>query len=121
MNLLSLSERDGDTVIKGTNGPPVLEGSNQNTLLGVRPEHVKLSDGAGVPVTVQEVEHHGAESIIGCRVGDQRVLLRTEGWSSVNAGSETCIRWHPKDVHIFDAESGGRMNGAVKPVDVGGM
>lgn len=118
MNLLELSEHRGEAVISGTEGPRVLEGPGNGILLGVRPEHVRLSDGSGIPAKVVELEHHGADSILACKVGSQMVLLRTEGWSPIQPGADVRIHWRTEHVHVFDGGSGRRPVDAGRAIDV---
>ncbi len=118
MNILELSEHRGESVVAGTEGPKVLEGSGKGVLLGVRPEHVVLSDESGIPARVVELEHHGADSVLACKVGSQTVLVRTDGWSPIEPGADVRIHWQAERVHVFDAATGRRPRDAGRAIDV---
>ncbi len=72
MNLLALERGADGAVLEGTEGPVVLPAEYARGKLGIRPEHIALEFGRGVPATVQSVEYLGGDSLLGCRSADSR-------------------------------------------------
>ena len=86
--------------------PPLPPGGH----LGVRPECLRLAD-AGLPAVVAAVEYLGADSIVLCDAGGQRIALRVAGATDLVAGSTIRLAWRREDTHLFDA-AGARMEPA---------
>jgi sn-glycerol 3-phosphate transport system ATP-binding protein len=76
-------------------------------LLGIRPEHVRLSD-AGCPARVVTAEFLGADTVIACVVGDQPVMARVSGKAALSKDDAVHLEWRAEDMHFFDAASGRR-------------
>ena len=84
-------------------------GGAPNQTLGIRPEHIQLlSNGTGLPATVQSAEYHGADTIVTARIGDAALLIRAPGEVTLAPGSQVRLGWEPGAVHIFDAQTGVR-------------
>jgi len=75
----------------------------RGSLLGVRPESLRLAD-AGLPATVATVEYLGADSIVLCDAGGQRIALRVAGATALTAGSAVRLAWRGEDTHLFAAD-----------------
>jgi sn-glycerol 3-phosphate transport system ATP-binding protein len=73
--------------------------------IGVRPEHIDFSD-TGIGVTVESAEYFGADSVTTCRVGDQRLVVRTPGRPRLQAGMTAHVSWPASATHVFDRTSG---------------
>lgn len=121
MNLVQLANNGENAVVDGTSGPAVLEQRGQGLLLGVRPEHIVLSQKAGIPAQISDIEYHGAESIVTCAVGTQSLALRVAGHAHLKPGAHVRLEWANANVHLFDAQSedslgsaGDRRGGAKK-------
>jgi sn-glycerol 3-phosphate transport system ATP-binding protein len=79
------------------------------TLVGVRPEHVHFVESAEkVNGTVTSADYHGADTIIGVRVGADTVLVRSPGRVRLAAGAQVRLGWNQGDAHRFDSRSGAR-------------
>jgi sn-glycerol 3-phosphate transport system ATP-binding protein len=91
MNILSLGERD--------------------TLVGVRPEEMRLG-ASGLPAVVENIEYLGADSIVACAIGNERLLVRAPGRVMLSPGSETQVAWPTEATHFFDAATGRRRDDA---------
>jgi multiple sugar transport system ATP-binding protein len=78
--------------------------------LGVRPEHIEatLSDN-GVPMDVDVIEPTGAETHFYGKVGDSIWCVATRQRSSLEPGQRVLLRLPPEHVHLFDTESGRRL------------
>jgi sn-glycerol 3-phosphate transport system ATP-binding protein len=74
-------------------------------LFGIRPEHVILDD-SGIPARVQSAEFLGADTIVTCAYGGQTLAARVPGKAAFPIGAEVGVRWHPENLHFFDAASG---------------
>jgi multiple sugar transport system ATP-binding protein len=84
-------------------------------VVGVRPEHLSISDdGEGFPIEVTVVEELGADAYVYGRSGVEgtpdNVIVRSEARRDVAKGSKIHVKAQPDKVHIFDAESGDRLN-----------
>jgi sn-glycerol 3-phosphate transport system ATP-binding protein len=83
-------------------------GVRPGTILGIRPEHLKL-DPDGWSVQVEYVELLGAERLIYGRIGDEQLIMRTdESEASPAAGDTLRIAARQDKLHWFDAGSGKR-------------
>jgi multiple sugar transport system ATP-binding protein len=78
-------------------------------VMGARPEHLALGDGAGgraFEATVEVVEQLGSEILLECRVGDTRVTVaRVDPESRVRAGDKVRLSVQPGRLHFFDPAS----------------
>lgn len=84
-------------------------GGPVGALLGIRPEHLVLSDG-GWPLQVDTVELLGAERLIHARLGDELLTVRTDEATPAPAlGSTVHVRPLPDKLHWFDAATGRRI------------
>ena len=108
MNLLNTIISDKGVVIESENQTPVLKASASPVLLGIRPEHVTISDSQGIPAELMSADYLGAETVVTARIGSQEILVRTAGRVSVPQPAAARLSWGDRDVHVFDAESGKR-------------
>jgi sn-glycerol 3-phosphate transport system ATP-binding protein len=99
--------------------PPMnLVKQDDGTLLGVRPEHVRLATAGGMPATVRSVEYLGADSIILCDTAGGPVAARQEGYSQKKPGDRVELAWQPEHAHVFDAQSGQRRQSPVNVTNI---
>jgi sn-glycerol 3-phosphate transport system ATP-binding protein len=104
MNLLPLVAGGGGAVITGTDGPALLPASFAGGTLGVRPEHMALAPGRGVPAIVEGVEYLGADSLVSCRIGGAPAAVRVAGSVALSPGERTGLVWARGAQHAFDRE-----------------
>jgi len=78
--------------------------------LGIRPEHIRFSD-SGYPALVEGAEYFGADTITACRIGSQRLLVRTSGRAPCAADEAVFLSWPESAQHFFDKRSGLRCEG----------
>jgi len=84
------------------NAPHLLPaGASAKTLIGVRPEAVRMS-AAGLPARVVAVEFLGADTLIETRLGDHPFVVRTPGKAAVTQGQTIPVEWLHSDAHLFD-------------------
>jgi multiple sugar transport system ATP-binding protein len=81
----------------------------QALTLGVRPEHLLLSDGAAWRGEVQVVEPTGADTYVMVQTPAGRVTVRTSPQTPVRAGERVGLALSPDQAHWFDAGSGARL------------
>jgi len=91
--------------------PPAARGANGARLVyGIRPEHVRLTD-AGVPATVQLVEPTGSETQVTVRVGETQLIGAFRERIMPRPGEVIRITAEATLAHLFDEETGRRLDG----------
>jgi sn-glycerol 3-phosphate transport system ATP-binding protein len=104
MNLLQLEAGGGGAAIVGAGGPAVLPEGCAGGFLGVRPEHIELTNDRGVPAQVQSVEYLGGDSLVACAIGGQPASVRVPGSVGTVAGDVVMLTWPPGAQHYFDRD-----------------
>ncbi|NLS10887.1 sn-glycerol-3-phosphate ABC transporter ATP-binding protein UgpC [Nesterenkonia sp. MY13] len=120
MSLFKVRVQDGGLIL-GTETlqvPGVDLTGKSEVILGVRPEDMSVSSsGAGLPMTVDVVEELGADAYIyGTPEGIhtfQPLIVRVEGRWPPQKGETVYIHPSPDYVHLFDVETGLRINGEI--------
>jgi sn-glycerol 3-phosphate transport system ATP-binding protein len=107
MNLLALEAGAGGAVIQGADGPAVMPSECAAGTLGIRPEHITLAMGRGVPARVESVEYLGGDSLIACRIGAQALAVRTQGNVALARGDVAWLNWAP-GAQLYFAAGGAR-------------
>jgi len=102
MNLLPASDLGAARGHTNTN----LEAFN----IGIRPEHVSVSNTSGIPAVVEHVEYLGADVLADCRVGNAKLLARIEGHATLTVNSEVKLQWPVEHMHCFDRSTGQQNN-----------
>jgi multiple sugar transport system ATP-binding protein len=86
---------------------PTVALSAPTLTLGVRPEHILVGEGRGLPfgsVTATHVEHLGHETIVYARLDDGQLLtLSFDGQKHVRTGDCFVVGADPAYCHVFDA------------------
>src|SRR5690606_20533291 len=100
MNVLDL---DAKGQISGTSFA-VTDTGTEGLQFGIRPEHIELA-AQGLPAQVETSEYFGADSIVACMVGTQRINLRVPGPPSLETGAQIYLRLPPGALHFFDRET----------------
>jgi multiple sugar transport system ATP-binding protein len=112
LNLDSAEPRAGATAasISGAVVPvPARGGMSPATVLGVRPEHIRVGDGQAAlgRARVQLVEHLGGSTLVYAVLQDgQPVTLELEGQRRVHPDEVMDLSVDPARCHLFD--EGGR-------------
>jgi len=107
MNVVRLTVATAGSVIAGTRGPAYLRGVGESVMLGIRPEDIDIGN-AGVSGVVESVEYLGADSIVECRVGDERLVVRAPGRLDFGRGAQVQLSWLRDAMHFFDIKDGRR-------------
>jgi sn-glycerol 3-phosphate transport system ATP-binding protein len=108
MRLLNLVSGDGGMVIDGENSTVILEQTDRPMIVGVRPEHISISDSKGIPAELISADYLGSETMIDARIGGQPVLVRWPGQMRLTEPMTARLSWDGSHVHVFDAASGKR-------------
>jgi multiple sugar transport system ATP-binding protein len=82
--------------------------SAREVVYGIRPEHLAIADD-GLPAEVVVVEPTGSETQVFAKLGAQEVVAVLRERVSVRPGDTIRLRPDPKLVHLFDAQSGERL------------
>lgn len=102
MNLLHL-DADGQR-IAGCDAPIAAPHGVGARKLGIRPEHISITDNGDVAATVEGVEYFGADSIVVCTVGTNTgIAIRVAGHLRVRPAEALKLSWRPQQQHFFDA------------------
>ena len=121
MNLQTVPLVDGGVQLAGTTLPlppavrtAATEAGLRELVLGIRPEHLHLADGAGeLPGEVMLVEELGADALLHVRLagGGEAVVARAEGRKPPSPGQEVTFHVQPDDVFAFHPGTGARLAG----------
>jgi len=100
-------EGPGGTILPLTGVPAGASG--RPLVYGIRPEHFTVADD-GVEAVIQVVEPTGAEIQLAARLGGEEVIAVFRERHRFNPGETIRLKPSPDLVHLFDAESGKRLN-----------
>ena len=82
--------------------------------LGLRPEHMLPSEdeASATRFAVEVVEHLGADTLLYGRFGAQgaQTTVRLKGIQTINPGATLHLDVEPENLHVFDADSGKRLD-----------
>jgi multiple sugar transport system ATP-binding protein len=76
---------------------------NQEVILGIRPEHIRISatKSEGMELEVFEVEPLGSEVIVNLRMGDNLIKVKTNQ-THLKMGQKAWITFDEDKIHLFD-------------------
>jgi len=107
MNFLSVTEANGELNTAG-NALSLGRPSSGAATLGIRPEHISITEGSGVKfadVRVDLVENLGGQTVVYATTNDgQGLNIVLEGQRQVELGSSVSAYLDPAKAHIFNAE-----------------
>ena len=83
--------------------------AGSKVILGIRPEHLTVTDDGPLVAEVRAVEWLGHECLITAETGGQTFIVRQAGMSASEAGSTVKLAAAATDVHLFDPETTGRL------------
>ena len=76
-------------------------------LIGIRPEHFhQQKTRNGLSVTIESIEQTGAETLLQCQSGDQKVVIVLHDRFAASLGEKYRFGFDLADLHLFEAESG---------------
>ena len=90
--------------------PDVPVSADQRIVVGVRPEHLRIDADGPLDAVVRNVEMLGHEQHVICEVANQLLIVRASSdVPIVEVGTSMRLRPDPGQLHIFEAERGGRL------------
>ena len=81
----------------------------QAVVFGTRPEHLTLTDGAGIPARVVVMEPTGMDTFVACRHEGTELSAVFRERHDFAPGSTIHLLPDPQRAHLFDAGSGRRL------------
>ena len=107
MNLVSgVTEPGGVRAQDGTLWPaPTDTDLGRSVLLGVRPEHIALTE-TGIPASVRVVEPTGSETHVIVAQAGQKMTVVVRGRFEAKSGTKLALTYDTPLTHLFDAETG---------------
>jgi multiple sugar transport system ATP-binding protein len=106
MNFLEANVADFTVTVAGTKicFTPAANGAAK---LGLRPEHLMLSDDGPFKGTVSVFEHLGGESFLHMSLPDKQMLVaKLDGERSFAPGEACSLGFRPEHCHVFDMDGG---------------
>jgi multiple sugar transport system ATP-binding protein len=76
---------------------------------GIRPEHLSLADD-GAEAEIQVIEPTGSEIQVVAKLGDEEVIAVFRERHQFKPGEKIRLKPDPRFVHLFDADTGKRLN-----------
>jgi multiple sugar transport system ATP-binding protein len=118
MNLIQLPIVEGGVQFGNVVLPvarEVLAKTNAKAItVGIRPEGLEVTSGEGIQVEIDVVEELGADGYLYGRTSisgaDQDITARVDGRVHPNAGEKVFLKAQGGIIHLFDVESGERLN-----------
>jgi len=83
---------------------------DREVYLGIRPEHIKISQTATLSALVEVTENLGNEALVYLKIGTEHCTLRTTPNRAPLPGETINIEFDQKNWHIFDAQTEQRLN-----------
>jgi multiple sugar transport system ATP-binding protein len=112
MNLIALPVTGGSVALGGVSIPVPANG-RASVIVGVRPESLELA-AEGIPARVDVVEEIGADAFVFCTAeiaGEEtKLVARSPAKSAPERESTVHLRPVPADAHVFDPETGMRLD-----------
>jgi multiple sugar transport system ATP-binding protein len=82
----------------------------QPAIYGIRPEHFVVDSSIGVPAEAAVIEPTGSETQVFARMGGQDIVGVFRERIAVQPGETIPLAPDPAQVHLFDNETGRRLN-----------
>jgi sn-glycerol 3-phosphate transport system ATP-binding protein len=87
--------------------------------VGLRPEHLDLAADGPIPLKTELLERLGADTIVHGRLADgTRLVARAAGTLALRLGDTVRLSVAPGHIHLFDAESGRRLQAGYPGVSI---
>ncbi|MBY5767546.1 sn-glycerol-3-phosphate ABC transporter ATP-binding protein UgpC [Rhizobium leguminosarum] len=104
----AVSFRTGSGVTLPINHAPE-QALGRDLYYGIRPEHFML-DGEGVEAQISVIEPTGAESQVFAKLGNDKIMAVFRERMTLKSGAKLRINPVRPSVHLFEAETGARIN-----------
>lgn len=79
---------------------------NRNIVLGIRPEHIAISNEGEIVATLEVVESLGSESYIYLDCLGRQIIVKTNEATDLKAEEYTKLIFDKSKIHLFEKESG---------------
>lgn len=89
--------------------PPMNLIQDNDVILGIRPEHIQLTENKGLSTTVINCDYHGANTLVAVDYRERTLKLVLQGHRNLDAGEPLKITWDPHQEHYFSKETGIRL------------
>ncbi|MYM54637.1 ATP-binding cassette domain-containing protein [Rhodobacteraceae bacterium GS-10] len=93
----------------GEAGAKLQAQAGRRLLAGLRPEALHPCADSALRLSVTGAEYLGADALVQGRLGVAQVVLRAPGHALPAPGETIPLALAPRDLHLFDAETGGRI------------
>ena len=93
----------------GEKGAQLQEKAGAPLLIGLRPEAVSPANDGLIQAKIETVEFLGADTMLGCRVEDETITVRTSGRAEYLPGAPITLSFASEDLALFDKASGARL------------
>lgn len=119
MNMIKMTLSPSGDAVKMPGGnwfplaKPVTRAKGNEVIVGLRPEHIALSQGQSVTFSLlaEVVEILGADTIVHGNLGNgDSLTLRLPGGFKIKTGDRLNLQVMADHIHIFDTETGQRLN-----------
>jgi sn-glycerol 3-phosphate transport system ATP-binding protein len=119
MNIVRMELTPAGNAVEASNGilfplsARIDKAKGREVMAGIRPEHITLAEGAGecLPLHVELVEVLGADTLVhGAFDQATTITVRLPGGLHISPGDKLQLRVKPDKLHLFDPESGARLN-----------
>ncbi len=119
MNIIPMELAPGGNAVKVPGDPwlplpaQIINATETTVMVGLRPEHITLAQGEteAFQMPVELVEVLGADTLVhGPLAGGNQLTIRLPGSFKVSQGDKLKLRISPEKLHIFDRETGMRLN-----------
>jgi multiple sugar transport system ATP-binding protein len=77
----------------------------REVIIGIRPEHIEITDKKGLDGVIESVENIGSETIIYFMIGETRLILKTLISKHFDIGERIKITFDRENLHFFDANT----------------
>ena len=86
---------------------PMTAADGREVLIGLRPEHLSLSEGVGsLPARVEVIEPTGADTMLMCKLGEEDMVAVVRDRVTLRPGDDVRLRPELDKLHVFDARTG---------------
>ncbi|MBV1700314.1 MAG: ABC transporter ATP-binding protein [Hyphomicrobiales bacterium] len=98
-----------------TENVPGFEGIGERTMTaGLRPEDIRLTLHENGMAQVEASEYLGADCLVTCRLGENRLTIRQNGRNAAQIGARAQLNFDPAAIHLFDTKTGQRLHADVR-------
>ena len=104
---MSLFEADA----LGHIGASLKRDMHADLLVGLRPEVVRPVTDGPITARIENVEFLGADTMLGCRIGGELIIVRASGRMEYEPGTPIKLSFASEDLALFDKATGARLEG----------